>query len=209
MRRCGRPEQRGGGERGGPPGEPAYGDRVTNRDNEIAVLGRGLDQAATLLGSVGEDDLDAATPCHDWTTAELVDHLVAAPARFAQMVRGEEVDWSAPTPHVGDDRADVFRASADGLLDAWRDVGDGDAPTGADWQSAEIAVHTYDLAAALGRPTSDLDAAVAERGLAFMRASLTSENRGPAFLPEQPAPEGADAYQRIAAFAGRTVTPSR
>ena len=92
------------------------------------------------------------------------------------MVRGEEVDWSAPTPHVGDDRADVFRASADGLLDAWRDVGDGDAPTGADWQSAEIAVHTYDLAAALGRPTSDLDAAVAERGLAFMRASLTSES---------------------------------
>jgi hypothetical protein len=92
---------------------------VPNRDDELAVLTRGLDQAAALLGSVGDDDLDGSTPCRDWTTAKLADHLVAAPANFAQMLRGE------------------------------------------------------------------------------------------AFGPEQPAPEGADSYQRIAAFAGRTVTPSR
>jgi hypothetical protein len=46
---------------------------------------------------------------------------------------------------------------------------------------------------------------VAERGLAFMRGSLTEANRAPAFGPEQVAPEGADACQRIAAFAGRSV----
>jgi hypothetical protein len=80
---------------------------------------------------------------------------------------------------------------------------------GPDWQSAEIAVHTYDLAVALGRPTSELAPEVAERGLALMRANLTPENRGSAFEPEQPAPDGADVYQRIAAFAGRTVIPSR
>jgi uncharacterized protein (TIGR03086 family) len=187
----------------------AYGDRVTNRDDELAVLSRGLDQAATLLGSVHDTDLTGSTPCHDWTTAELVDHLVVAPARFAQMVRGEAVDWAAPTPHVGDERADAFRASADELMDAWRGVADAEAPMGPDWQAAEIAVHTYDLAAALGRPTDDLDPEVAERGLAFMQANLTQDNRGPAFRPEQPAPDGADAYQRIAAFAGRAVTPSR
>jgi uncharacterized protein (TIGR03086 family) len=181
---------------------------MTDRDDELSVLSRGLDQAAELLGSVTDDDLTAATPCHDWSTAELVDHLVAAPRRFAQMVRGEEVDWSASTPHVGDDRAEVFRGAADELLTAW-DGAPGDVPTGPDWQTAEIAVHTYDLAAALGRPTSDLDAEVAERGLAFMRASLTPDNRGAAFEPEQPSPAGADAYQRIAAFAGRTVGMDR
>ena len=193
------------------PGRPraaaGYGERVTNRDDELAVLSRGLDQATSLLGSVGDDDLSSPTPCHEWTTAELVDHLVAAPANFAHMIRGQEVDWSAPTPHVGGERADAFRANADDLMAAWRDVGDGDGPIGPEWQAAEIAVHTYDLTAALGRPTGDLDQEVAERGLAFMQANLTPENRGHAFQAEQPAPDGADAYQRIAAFAGRTVTP--
>ena len=92
-------------------------------------------------------------------------------------------------------------------MEAWHGVGDGEAPMGPDWQSAEIAVHTYDLATALGRPTAALDPEVAERGLAFMQANMTADNRGQAFQPEQPAPAGADPYQRIAAFAGRTVTP--
>jgi uncharacterized protein (TIGR03086 family) len=182
---------------------------VTNRDDELTVLVRGLDQAADLLGSVGDDDLATSTPCDEWSVSDLVDHLVATPASFAAMVRGEEVDWSAPTPHVGDDRRAVFQTGADALLLAWRDLGDGEAPMGPDWQSAEVAVHSYDLAAALGRSTAGLDPEVAERGLAFMQANLKPEIRGPAFRAEQPAPEGADAYQRIAAFAGRIVTPSR
>ena len=182
---------------------------MTNRDDALAVLARGLDQASELLGSVSDDDLTTTTPCEEWTISELVDHLVASPANFARMVRGEEVDWSAPTPHVGDDRVAVFRAGAGDLLHAWRAVGDGEAPMGPDWQSAEIAVHTYDLAAALGAPTDALDQEVAERGLAFMQANLKPEIRGPAFKAEQPAPDGADIYERIAAFAGRAVTPSR
>ena len=182
---------------------------MTNRDDDLAVLSRGLDQAAALLASVDDDDLTAPTPCRDWSTGELVDHLAASPSTFARMLRGEEVDWSAPTPHVGSERADVFRAGADALMGAWHDLGDADASIGPDWQSAEIAVHTYDLATALGRSTADLDPEVAERGLALMEANLTPENRGAAFLPEQAAPDGADAYQRVAAFAGRTVTPIR
>jgi len=177
---------------------------MTTRDDELVVLGRGLDQAAALLRSVGEDDLARPTPCGDWSTAELVDHLVAAPAKFATMVRGEDVDWSAPTPRVGSDRVDVFRAAADDLLRAW-DAAPDDVPVSPDWQSAEIAVHSYDLATALGRPTHDLDPEVAERGLGFMQANLTADNRGPAFAAEQPAPDGADPYQRLAAFAGRRV----
>jgi uncharacterized protein (TIGR03086 family) len=181
---------------------------MSDRDDQLSVLTRGLDQAADLLGSVTDADLSTPTPCHDWSVAELVDHLVAAPRRFARMVRGEQVDWSRPDPHVGADRAEVFRSAADELLAAWRDAPD-EVPMGPDWQSAEIAIHTYDLLTALGRPSSGLDADVAERGLAFMRANLTPDNRGAAFEPEQPAPQGADAYQRIAAFAGRIVTPTR
>jgi uncharacterized protein (TIGR03086 family) len=182
---------------------------VTDLDDGLGVLSRGLDQATSLLDAVRDDHLSAPTPCHDWSTAALVDHLVAAPANFARMMRGEEVDWSAPPPSVGSERSDVFRAGADDLLATWRGQADGEGSMPPEWQTAEIAVHSYDLATAIGRPTSELDPEVAERALAFMQASLTPENRGDVFRPEQPAPEDADVYERLAAFAGRTVTASR
>jgi hypothetical protein len=113
------------------------------------------------------------------------------------------VDWSAGPPHVGADRQERFRANASGLVEAWGDEHVESSPV--EWQLAELAVHSWDLATALGSDTGELDGEVAERGLAFMQGGLTDDNRGPAFGPEQPAPEGADAYTRIAAFAGRSV----
>jgi uncharacterized protein (TIGR03086 family) len=172
---------------------------------EPAVLRRALEQLAGLLDDVPAGALPDRTPCEQWSGQDLVDHVVAAPSRFAQMVRGEKVDWAAPTPSAGPDPAGRFRANADDLLQAVGDQGGAEAPVPLDWQCAELAVHTWDLATALGRSTGDLDAEVAERGLAFMRASLSDDNRAPAFGPERPAPEGADAYQRAAAFAGRSV----
>jgi uncharacterized protein (TIGR03086 family) len=171
-------------------------------DDDAAVLRRALDQLAGLLDDVPSGRSSTPTPCEDWTLADLVDHVVATPERFARMTRGQQVDWST-TPQVGDDPAARFRAHAEDHLNALREAGGGAVPV--DWQCAELAVHTWDLATALGRPTADLDQEVAERGLAFMRASLTDENRSPAFGPERPAPDGADAYQRVAAFAGRSV----
>jgi len=179
-------------------------ERVTTDDGP-ALLRRGLDQLAGLLDDVPGDALGNSTPCTDWTVQELVDHIVATPTRFARMVRGESIDWSAPTPPAGDDPAGAFRAHADELLDALPDADAGSGPVDVDWQCAELAVHTWDLATALGRSTDDLDPAVAEAGLSFMRANLTEDKRSPVFGPEQPAPEGADPYQRIAAFAGRSV----
>jgi uncharacterized protein (TIGR03086 family) len=171
-------------------------------DEQLAVLRRGLDQLEALIADVRPDALDDPTPCTDWTVRDLVDHVVAAPTRFARMLSDEPIDWSAPTPPAGDDPAGAFRAHADDLLGAWREhSGAGEV----DWQCAELAVHTWDLATATHAGTGALDPEVAERGLAFMQASLTPDNRGPVFGPEQPAPDGADAYGRIAAFAGRRV----
>jgi uncharacterized protein (TIGR03086 family) len=166
------------------------------------VLARGLDQLETLLRSVGQDDHGRPTPCSDWTVSNLVDHVVQTPWKFARMVRGEQVDWAAPTPHLDDPLA-AYQENAQALLAAWAEHPD--AQPGADWQCAEIAVHTWDLATALGRPTDAFDPEVAERGRAFMQASLNEDNRSPAFGPDVPPPEEADAYTRIAAFAGRAV----
>jgi len=175
---------------------------MTSHDDQ-EVLRRALDQLAGLLADVPAGKQGDPTPCPRWRVQDLVDHIVAAPSRFARMTRGEAVDWSV-TPTAGPEPVARFRSNAEDLLRAVADAGP-EAPVTPNWQCAELAVHTWDLATAIGRSTGDLDAEVAERGLTFMRAGLTEENRSPAFGPEQPAPEGADAYRRIAAFAGRSV----
>ncbi|MGV1007873.1 MAG: TIGR03086 family metal-binding protein [Dermatophilaceae bacterium] len=172
---------------------------------ELETVGHALEQVADLLDGLGPAELTLATPCPDWTVQQLVDHIVATPTRFASMLRGEQIDWAGPAPAAGDNAAAAFRSHAKELLAAWHERDRAAASSGVDWQCAELAVHTWDLATALGRATGDLDPDVAERGLAFMRASLTDDRRAPAFGPEQQAPADADVYQRIAAFAGRRV----
>jgi uncharacterized protein (TIGR03083 family) len=169
----------------------------------VVVLSRALDQAGDALAAVRPDDLDRPTPCEGWTVRELADHLAAAPEHFLQLVRGEEVDWSAGTGVAVPQLAAHFRTHADDLLHHWHGQPD-DQIDQADWQSAELGVHTWDLVQALGRPIA-LDDEVAERGLAFMRQGLTADNRGQAFGPEVEVPEDAGSYERLAAFAGRAL----
>ncbi|MBD3783116.1 MAG: maleylpyruvate isomerase family mycothiol-dependent enzyme [Micrococcales bacterium] len=172
---------------------------------DTTTLSTALDQLVDLLGDVDDDTAARTTPCSDWTVAELADHVVHGTHNFARGVRGEDVDWAAAAPSVSGDRAAAMRAAADDLLAAWADAPeDADGPP-PEWQCSELAVHTWDLARALGVDTANLDQSVAEKGGEFMRPSLTDENRGSAFGPERPAPEGADAYTSLAAFAGREV----
>jgi uncharacterized protein (TIGR03083 family) len=170
----------------------------------LVALARALDQVGDLLVHVQSDQLEAKTPCSDWTLGQLADHVVAGPAKFADMLRGEQPDWSSGPEHLESGWASAFRASADDLMHLWHG---GAAPerSDPDWQTAEFAVHAWDLSRALGRSTSELDPVVAERGLAFMKANLREDIRGEAFGPEQPAPADGDAYDAVAAFAGRTV----
>ena len=176
----------------------------TQTSDELRVLVHALDQAADELDHVGADQLSDPTPCGDWDVAALADHLVAAPAKFLTMMRGEQPDWTAPPPHVREGWGAEFRAHADDLAHAWHEL-DGDPPTPAAWQVAEIAVHTWDLVSALGRPTDRLDPEVAQVALDFMRASLKPEMRDPAFGPEQTPAADAGPYETLAAFAGRAA----
>ena len=145
-------------------------------DATTEVLARGLDQLETLLRAVGPEDLGRSTPCSDWTVSDLVDHVVQTPGKFAAMVRAEDVDWAAPTPRAHDPVA-TYQEHARALRAALAE--NPDPQPGIDWQCAELAVHTWDLATALGRSTATLDPEVAEHGRAFMLASLTDDIRAP------------------------------
>lgn len=171
-------------------------------DVPLTVLSRALDQAVSVIGGVRESQLGDPTPCPDWDVGRLVAHLVAAPARFVEMSSGGQPDWSADQPVALGEAASSFRANADELLATWRSKGEGADTSMADWQTAEVAVHTWDLVQATGQDR-DLEPEVAERGMAFMSAGLTDENRRPAFGPEVQVPGDAPIYVRLAAVAGR------
>lgn len=175
----------------------------TQISDEVRVLSRALDQAGDVLDAVHADDLDKPTPCSEWTVSQLADHLIAAPRNFLTMMSGEQPDWSATPPHVTEGWGPAFRVGADDLLHAWHERVTGGEEAGPDWQTAEFALHAWDLAVAVGWPLDRLDPEVAERGLAFMKANLRPEVRGEAFGPERTPPSDAGPYERLAAFAGR------
>jgi uncharacterized protein (TIGR03086 family) len=164
------------------------------------IVTRGLDQLVALLDAVTPEDVGRATPCSQWTVADLSDHIVNSVAGMATMARGGQPDWAASTHH--DDPVSALHREGRALVQALA-ASDSSFPEG--MAAAELAVHAYDLATALGRPTADLDPEVAEVGHSFMTSSMTDDMRGDAFGPARPAPADADAYQRIAAFAGRSV----
>lgn len=175
---------------------------MTTPNESVVLLSRALDQTGDVLAAIHEDQLSLPTPCGDWDVARLVAHVVATPRNFLVMSQGNQPDWSAEPPPVTTGWAADFRSAADDLIHFWHQAGDAAQPTQLDWQMAELAVHTWDLARATGQ-TPHLDEEVAERGLAFMSASLTPDNRGDAFGEPVQVPEDAPAYDRIAAFAGR------
>jgi len=170
----------------------------------LRVLVHALDQAGDVLDHVHEDRLGHPTPCAEWDVGTLADHLVEAPARFLTMMRGEQPDWSAEPPHLTDGWAGVYRVHADDLIHAWHEL-DGQPPVPAEWQVAELAVHAWDLAVAVGFAIDRLDPEVAEVGLGYLRANLGAERRGEAFGQEVPAPADAGPYDALAAFAGRQI----
>lgn len=182
------------------PGVDRVGARAFTDPMTSATLTTAVFQLESLISSISADDEDASTPCSEWVVRDLVDHVVHTTGGLTQMVSGEEVDWSAPVVHHDDSLAEFRQRGAELLTAA------GDDQLGL--PAAELAVHTWDLATALGHGTDDLDPAVAEVGHAFMVENLGPEQRVGAFGPEQPAPDEANAYERIAAFAGRTVQRS-
>jgi uncharacterized protein (TIGR03083 family) len=169
----------------------------------VLALQRALTQAAELLEQVAPDDLGLPTPCADWDVRDLANHMIAQPRIFVTMLQGSPPGWNGREDyavHLGDE----LRTRGNALINLWREVGN-DAMLDPDWQAAEIAVHTWDLATALGRSTDDLDEALAQRAVVTMDRFLGPVRKGRAFKNARPAPAGSNAYEHLAAYAGREV----
>jgi len=171
---------------------------------------------AELIARIPPDKATSPTPCPSWDVGALVNHVYSDIPKFTTGARGERPDWSRPEEHIGNDWVADFRAAAAALLAAWRAAdpqklvpmpGGGEQPllNLADNQTAEFAVHAWDIARATGQST-DLDPDVGYRALTYGRQNLRPEFRGgtgSTFGQEVPVPDDAPIYDRLAGWFGR------
>jgi uncharacterized protein (TIGR03086 family) len=196
---------------------------MANADRRPSLF-QAYEHAADLVAGVKPDQLPDPTSCPQFDVAALVDHLVGAGHRATALGQGAPLaDGEFPHVALADAPGELRAAGREARL-AWSDPARLDATielpwgevyTGAtvvDMYLAELATHTWDLAAASGQ-LARLGADLAGPALDGARAMLKPEYRdllevGSPYGQEQPAPDGATSWELLAAFMGRQPRPS-
>lgn len=170
-----------------------------------------LAEVQRLVDRVAEDQLDDSTPCDDWNVRTLLGHLVAGNSRFAAAATGGSLTGMGDEVAPGADSA-AFAQSARLAAEAWQDPAAlaqerGSMPVTV--HLIECALHGWDLAQATGQPAA-FDDDLLDVVEPFARQLMPAERpAGFGFAPEREAPSGASRLDRLAAFYGREVRPSR
>jgi uncharacterized protein (TIGR03086 family) len=174
-----------------------------------------LEQAERVVRGVPRERLAAPTPCAEWDVQALLGHLLAVVRRAERAAQARPAS-SVPDVAAVDTRGrwtPQFAAAAEKARQAWTAAAPDDV--GAPWGRLpgpaalsgfvlELVAHTHDLALAteqrepLDQPLADAAHRVAER-----LAPPALRGTGKAFAAPVPAPPGADAYARLAAYLGR------
>lgn len=182
-------------------------------------LAAAYEQAVATTSAVREEQLGDPTPCPKMNVSDLIDHLVFAARRAAGLGRGEVPAVESSAPHIElSDATAALRAAALEANEGWADDAslsrEVTMPWGETYPGAalvgiylvELATHGWDLAFATGT-TDRLDEDLGAATLECAQASIKPEYRtdeGEPFGPEVTPPDEAGAWERLAAFMGRT-----
>jgi uncharacterized protein (TIGR03086 family) len=166
---------------------------------------------------VGEGEWTSATPCAEWDVYRLVNHVVVGGGRYARLVRGgtrddfiaeRQIDAlvGGAVPAWEANRAECAAAFAEpGALERIVPFSTGDIPGSRllSIRIVEVAVHTWDLARALGLDES-MDPALAAFALtAFVENGLPRGAGGVPFFEEPTTGSAASDLDRLLRLAGR------
>ncbi|QEV56715.1 TIGR03086 family protein [Streptomyces platensis] len=184
-------------------------DRVLRAYEEVTR------DVAALVAAVRPEDLTLPTPCAGWTVRQLLDHMVWENLMATSIAEGTpRADHTAD--HLGDDHRTAFADSVRAARTAFtgsgmlhRTYGPYEAPGAMIVQQVvvELLAHGWDLARATGAPTALAPESAEETLAAAYRIyGAAPRTEGSSFAPECPAPPGAGATDRLAAFLGRDVT---
>lgn len=174
--------------------------------------------AKQVLEGVRPDQLDDPTPCKSWDVRAVINHVVGGSFFFASTTEaGHVVDGGDAPDFAGGDFVSSYEeartkaAAAFGAPGAQEKIVKlpfGEFP-GAGFMgiaTVDTMTHAWDLAKATGQDTN-LDPELAEQLLEQSKAAISDDFRGDEplpFGPEQQAPPGASAADRLAAFLGRS-----
>ncbi|MDY7104502.1 MAG: TIGR03086 family metal-binding protein [Actinomycetota bacterium] len=176
------------------------------------------DRFLAIASGVTDDDLERPTPCDGWTVRDLVDHCLVwtiglrlAGEKAPAMARDTVLPTVANLPDWRATLAEQVRA----LVDAWRPpaawegttvAGTLQLPAAVMGRSvlAELILHGWDLASALGAPYPEVDAPVDD----LTRLFDGSRDRRPdatwhPYGAEAPLPDDATPFDRLLASSGR------
>lgn len=182
---------------------------------DAAALGRAYGELATVVATLGPDDLAKPTCCPGWDVRGLLNHTLGTAVMFTLANAGERAGEDAGDL-VGEDAAGaVARVSAANIA-SWQEEGalEGErhypwgtfgAPIGLLINVSEIALHSWDVAEATGREARiDADIARAVHGFYSQMPMDEMRARG-VFGSEVSVPQSAPVQQRLLGLLGRAV----
>ena len=183
--------------------------------DDIELLRGILAGTGDLIEGVTDDQWDRPTPCPDYDVSTLVDHILGWARVFASGANGQKFDGDPSDYHRGDHPEAEFRATADRIVDGWREHGfdrqvhlsgaDSPAMMAFNMTVMEYLTHGWDLATATDQPMPWSEEEAVEV-LARAEKTLPAQYRGEG-MPFGDIVEIADtapAADRVAAFMGRT-----
>jgi uncharacterized protein (TIGR03086 family) len=178
-------------------------------------------QLATLVASVGDDQLGAPTPCPAYTLGDLLDHVGGLSLAFTGAATKATSDatgqgGSGDASRLGADWRARIRRDLGGLAVAWQDpeawsgmtkAGGIDLPGAVAGVVAldELVLHGWDVARATGQ-AYEPDPAAVEAIHGFLAQIATPEQaamRSNIFGPIVPVPDEAPLFDRVLGLAGR------
>lgn len=183
------------------------------------------EQAARVIHGIRPEQLGAATPCPGWDTRALLNHLVGSSLMMATCGRGGRIEGATSGPEavaamgdlIGDDPSGAYASatakaqavfSDDEALNRVWTLPFGDIPGVVALQIhlMETVGHTWDLAKVSGQlETLDQDLAVtALKAAQDVIQPAFRTDAGDPFAAEVAVSADAPAYDRYAAFLGRT-----
>lgn len=191
----------------------------------LELHGRAMRHSVVIVSQIHDDQWGLPTPCAGWTLHDLLSHMTTENHGFAAAARGETTSrdaWTA-VPFSDDPRRD-YAASADEVLTAFADPAPEfwlpnvsetvrfPARQAIGFHLLDYVVHTWDVAASLGRTIAledDLVAAAQEVADRDVPDNERRQRPGAGFQPAVKVPGEETPLARLLAFLGRDPEWSR